>query len=325
MSVFKSAGSDLEAVGDVPLGRLIAHYAEQNPDWPMLTVAERTFSRAEVERRSNRLARALAERGVVPGDFVTIALPNSIAHYETTYAVWKLGATPSIVSWRLPDNELRPIIRLVNPKLVVGCDASRVPGYPVLPADFEAEATLSSDPLPERVPKYWKAMTSGGSTGRPKVIVDHMPGLWNPQLSVANLPFGETVLNTGPLYHNAPFILMHFALFMGNHVVDLVKFDALRTLQLVETHRVSWLYLVPTMMHRIWRLPEAQRSAFDLSSLKTVIHMGAPCPIWLKEKWIEWLGPDRIYEGYGGTERQASTEITAVSYTHLTLPTNREV
>ena len=104
--------------------------------------------------------------------------------------------------------------------------------------------------------------------------------------------------------------MMHLALFGGDHVVDLGKFDALRTLELVEAHHVSWLYLVPTMMHRIWRLPEAQRNSFDLSSLKTVIHMGAPCPVWLKEKWIEWLGPDRIFEGYGGTERQASTEIT---------------
>ena len=61
------------------------------------------------------------------------------------------------------------------------------------------------------------------------------------------------------------------------------------------------MLLVPTMMHRIWRLPEDERSVYDLSSLKTVWHMAAPCPPWLKEVWIGWLGPERIFELYGGT------------------------
>ena len=310
MSKAESAGSNLEAVGGLPLGRILAHHAARDPHRPALTALGQTVSRAELELRTNRRARALAELGVGQDDFVTIALPNGIAHYETAYALWKLGATPNVVSWRLPDNELRAIVDQVKPKLVIGCDPARLPQHRVLPVEFEPDPAFSGEPLPERVSKYWKAMTSGGSTGRPKVIVDHMQGRWNPHLSVGRLPLDETVLNTGPLYHNAPFIMMHLALFGGNHVVDLGKFDALRTLELVETHRVSWLYLVPTMMHRIWRLPEAQRESFDLSSLQTVIHMGAPCPVWLKEKWIEWLGPDRIFEGYGGTERQASTEIT---------------
>lgn len=310
MTAVESSGSDMEAVGGLPLGHILTHHAARDPGRPALTINGQTVSRNELEVRANRRARALAALGVGQDDFVTIALPNCIEHYETAYAAWKLGATPNVVSWRLPDNELRAIVDLVKPKLVVGCDPARLPSHHVLPAGFEADSALSGEPLPERVSKYWKAMTSGGSTGRPKVIVDHMAGRWNPQVSVGRLPLDGTVLNTGPLYHNAPFIMMHLALFMGNHVVDLVKFDALRTLQFVEEHRVTWLYLVPTMMHRIWRLPEAQRDAFDLSSLQTVIHMGAPCPIWLKEKWIAWLGPDRIQEGYGGTERQASTEIS---------------
>jgi bile acid-coenzyme A ligase len=70
------------------------------------------------------------------------------------------------------------------------------------------------------------------------------------------------------------------------------------------------MYAVPTMMHRIWRLPEAERTRHDLSSLRVVFHMAAPCPVWLKEAWIEWLGPDRILELYGGTEAQSFTVIT---------------
>jgi acyl-CoA synthetase (AMP-forming)/AMP-acid ligase II len=64
------------------------------------------------------------------------------------------------------------------------------------------------------------------------------------------------------------------------------------------------------MMHRIWRLPEAERTRYDLFSLRVVFHMAAPCPMWLKEAWIEWLGPDRVLELYGGTEAQSFSIIT---------------
>jgi bile acid-coenzyme A ligase len=87
------------------------------------------------------------------------------------------------------------------------------------------------------------------------------------------------------------------------------RFDPADTLRLVEQHRSQWLYQVPTMMHRIWRLGDAQRSRYDVSSLEIVCHIAAACPVWLKEKWIEWLGPDRIWEVYSGTEAIAATVI----------------
>ncbi len=70
------------------------------------------------------------------------------------------------------------------------------------------------------------------------------------------------------------------------------------------------MYLVPTMMSRISRLPEEIRTRYDVSSLKTVWHLAAPCPPWLKEEWINWLGADVIMELYAGTEGQARTVIT---------------
>ena len=65
---------------------------------------------------------------------------------------------------------------------------------------------------------------------------------------------------------------------------------------------------------RIWALPDAVRNRYDLSSLGIVFHMAAPMPPWLKEKWIEWLGPERIYELYGGTEAQGATIISGVEW-----------
>jgi bile acid-coenzyme A ligase len=115
---------------------------------------------------------------------------------------------------------------------------------------------------------------------------------------------------TGPLYHNGPFTTSMLALLNGNHVVVMPRFDAAGALALVAAHRVDWMYAVPTMMHRIWRLPEVERTRYDLSSLRVVVHMAAPCAEWLKEAWIEWLGASRVLECYGGTEAQALTMIT---------------
>jgi bile acid-coenzyme A ligase len=64
------------------------------------------------------------------------------------------------------------------------------------------------------------------------------------------------------------------------------------------------------MMSRIWKLPDAVRAKYDVSALHTVWHMAAPCPPWLKESWIHWIGPDAIMELYAGTEAQSVTIIT---------------
>ncbi|MEY9822985.1 acyl-CoA synthetase (AMP-forming)/AMP-acid ligase II [Bradyrhizobium japonicum] len=158
-------------------------------------------------------------------------------------------------------------------------------------------------------------MTSGGSTGRPKVILDHQPAVTDTVAAPPlNIPFGVSLLNPGPLYHNAPFIVSHYALFTGGQLTGLVKFDAEETLRQIARERVQWVNFVPTMMHRISALPESVRNSYDVSSLQTVFHMAAPMPPWLKENWIGWLGPERVWELYGGTERQGSCIISGTEW-----------
>ncbi len=118
----------------------------------------------------------------------------------------------------------------------------------------------------------------------------------------------------GPLYHNGPFTASFAGLNQGAELIVMPRFDAEETLKAVERHKASWLYLVPTMMARIWRLPAEVRARYDVSSLKTVWHLAAPCPPWLKEAWIDWLGPDVIMELYAGTEAQAVTTITGAEW-----------
>jgi bile acid-coenzyme A ligase len=88
------------------------------------------------------------------------------------------------------------------------------------------------------------------------------------------------VLVTGPISHNAPFVVTAAGMLLGNHVVLMSRFDSAQTLRLIEKQRVNWLFLVPTMMLRIWRLPEALRLAVDVSSLQVAFHLAAPCPPW---------------------------------------------
>jgi len=293
------------------IGRIVASLAERDPQRPAVTHEGRTVTRRELHLATNRLARAYERLGVRQDDFVTIALPNGIEFYEACIAAWKLGATPQPVSARLPRPELEAIVALADPALVVGAPAAWFPDRPTLPAGQVPEPGLSDAALPERVARSWKAPTSGGSTGRPKIIVSSTPGELDRELPTPlRIEFDRVMLVPGPLYHNGPFSFSMLGLLRGNHVVVMSRFDAEQTLALLERWRVDWVNLVPTMMHRIWRLDPALRTRYDLSALRIMLHLAAPCPPWLKEEWIRWLGAGRIHELYGGTEQQGTTWIT---------------
>ncbi len=265
-----------------------------------------------LDRASTEMAWSLKARGVGQDDFVTLALPNGCAFFIATFAIWKVGATPHVVSWKLPQAEFDEILELLRPKLVITGDPSQSTAHPsVTPTELQSS---HHQDLPPLMAKSWKAMSSGGSTGRPKIIVDHLPTEFDPDLAVLKLPKQGVVLNPGPLYHNAPFVAAHYALCRGNRVVCMERFDPESTLRLIDAHKVNWISMVPTMMGRIWRLPPDLRDSFDLSSLETVWHMAAPMPVWLKKAWIDWLGAGKIWELYAGTERTGRTTISGADW-----------
>jgi len=77
--------------------------------------------------------------------------------------------------------------------------------------------------------------------------------------------------------------------------------DAEEALGLIERHRVTHTHMVPTMFHQLLALPESTRARYDVSSLRNVLHGAAPCPVGVKRRLIEWLGPV-VYEYYAATE-----------------------
>lgn len=287
---------------------ILTRLTDQAPERPIITVDGVTSTRIELESWANRLARDYRDRGVGPADRVIVALPNGIEHFAACHAVWKLGAIPVLTAPHLTRREFGEIVELAGPRLVVGREDAG--GRPAVPADYSADPALDDTALPvPPVAETWRVSTSGGSTGRPKLIVAA-------QSAEIGTHFGQRMrirpdqvqLVCGPLYHSSPFAWATLGLALGHHLIVQPRFDAKRALDAIERYRVQWLCLVPTMMHRIWRCIEAGRPA-DLSSLETVWHMAAPCPDWLKRKWIELVGGEKLLEAYAGTEGLAMTVI----------------
>ncbi len=290
-----SFGSVLSAIAAGPRGSGAAiSYAGETLNW------------VELEQRSATFARRLIALGVRRDDLVAVALPNGVDHHVSAFAAWRAGATPCILPTSLPGRELAQMVALAAPRILVRKGGETIDGLTeVAPGPGDADGDLD----PDLAAAHWKAVASGGSTGRPKLIVDHGAARLDERLQGINalvgMPRGGVMLNPGPLYHNAPFLFTSLALLAGTRVVGMNRFDPEEALRLIERERVEWVCLVPTMMHRIWSLPSAVRARYDLSSLRQMVHLGAPCPPWLKRAWIDWLGAERILEVYAGTEGAA--------------------
>jgi long-chain acyl-CoA synthetase len=158
---------------------------------------------------------------------------------------------------------------------------------------------------------------SSGTTGHPKGVKHALSarafGQEEPAAVYRNwhgLDAESIYLSPAPLYHAAPMRAAMAVQRLGGGVVLLEKFDAETMLAAISHHRVTHVQLVPTMIRRILDLPDHVRTAYDLSSLKRIIHAAAPCPIDLKRAAIEFFGPI-VSEYYGGTEGIGMTYITA--------------
>ena len=297
-----------------------AQLARRHPEAPAVTIVDAIGSTREqvswrtLVDRADDIARVLYRCGVRPNDFVTVALANNVAFFVACLASWRLGAIPQPVSSHLPAAELDAIVTLADSSAVIGVEKDRYPDRTCLSsADLLAVGFGENIELGSHISAAWKAPTSGGSTGRPKLIVSADPAIYDdaepgfPEM-LRMVP-GTATLIPGPMYHNGPFVWAFQQLLHDGHAVVLERFDAEATLDAISRFQVSTVYLVPTMMSRIWKLPDTVRARYDLSSVETFWHLAAPCPAWLKDAWIDWLGASRVWELYGGTEGQCATVI----------------
>lgn len=287
---------------EVTIGEALDLLAARSPDAPAVRDASEALTRAELGSRSRRLARVLQAHGVQEGDLVTVRGGNTVAFVVAVCAIHRAGGTPQPLNPRLPAAEQRAVVDLADPRVVLGALAGEFPDSRTLPLD-PPTGGIDDGPLPSLAAPSWKAPTSSGSTGRPKLVLATAPARVDPDRQAAPfLPLAARHLVVAPITHSAPFTYAFRGLTTGHELVLLPRFDPAAVLTAIARHRITWVLLVPTMLHRILRLPAATVARADLSSLEQVVHTGATVDPALKRRWLELLGPERLTEVYAGTE-----------------------
>ena len=258
---------------------------------------------AELQHWANTTAQLLREQGVDADATVIVAVGNSLEHFAATWGAWLLGALVLPLNVRATSRERDGLIELSSARVVVS-DWVDVAG----PSRKEIRQARSRSvvDLPGIIPSPGKAVCSGGSTGRPKIIIDPAPLARVPGESLGIfgrwIRFYDATVQAvpGPVFHNMPFTWSAYGLFEGQHLIVMERFEAGALVDLIEQERVEFMTVVPTMMRRVAELADVRSR--DFSSLMSVLHSAAPCPEPLKRAWIDLVGPEVLWEGFGATE-----------------------
>ncbi len=318
-------------------------WAAHTPDKPALVMAGsgRTLTYAELDDRSLRLARHLQAAGLRRGDVVALLSDNTPEAYEVYWAALRSGLYITAVNHNLAPAEAAYIVRDcgaralvvsaaradlvraldvdVPERLVHGAgDGHGIDGY----ADYEAAlAAAGNEPLDEQ-PHGDDFLYSSGTTGRPKGIKVSLPSISvdEPGYQYVTIFGGlygfdeDTVyLSPAPVYHAAPLRFGGVVHALGGTLVMMEKFDPEGALRAIAEHRVTHTQMVPTMFVRLLKLPEDVRTSYDVSSLRVVVHAAAPCPVEVKRRMIDWLGPI-VFEYYASTEANGATMIDSPTW-----------
>lgn len=303
-----------------------------------VVLGDRRVPRRQILDDSRRAATALASLGVGAGDSVAILLRNDIPFFTATLAVRSLGAYAVPVNWHWRAREIEHVLvdsaakALVvhadlvpeaeqalparTPMLVVATPSELADAFGLSPQHCRvADGAVSWDDWiagfePWSGKRHGAAVSmiyTSGTTGKPKGV---RRAPFSPEQAAALVEINEQVMGIvprmrtlipAPMYHSFGNAYATSALLLRAEVVLQPKFDAEDLLRLIERHRVTRLFMVPTMFVRLLQLPEETRLRCDLSSLERVVHSAAPCPPEVKRAMIEWWGPI-ITEFYGSTE-----------------------
>ncbi len=313
-------------------------HAKTHPDKPALIVPSRgvTVTYRALEEGSNRAAHLFRALGLVPGDGIAILLENHPRFHEVVWGAQRAGLYYTPLSTRLTPGEAGYIVADCDAKVLVTSQAvaatagalrDRMPGVqarlmldgtlPGYDAWEDAVAAQPATPIADEM-EGCDLFYSSGTTGKPKGVKRSLrrDSLGTPEtlnaLRQDLYGMGEDTvyLSAAPLHHAAPLRFNLMVQRRGGTCVVMEHFDAAEFLALVERYRVTHTQVVPTMFIRMLKLPDAERTRHDLSSLRVAIHTAAPCPIPVKERMIAWWGP-KIVEYYAGTEGNGFCAITA--------------
>lgn len=310
-------------------GMEIAVIAARVPDRVALYSDRGNVTFADLNAAANRIARLLRSQGIGAGDPVALLCSNREEFAAVRFAAHRTGVRLTPVNWHLTADEIAYIVdncearalfadagvgdaaavavagnERVRLKVAIGGAIDGFDDYEAVLAGLEGsdiDAPVLGDSM----------LYTSGTTGRPK-------GVYRPQadphnaadlqrLFTAVFQFepesgGDSALVTGPLYHSGPYnVCLTTPLTAGIAAVVMERFDAEQALALIERHRITHAFFVPTMFHRLLALPPRLRERYDVSSLRFVIHGAAPTPVHVKRQMLAWFGPV-IWEMFAGTE-----------------------
>ena len=313
-------------------------HGKSHPDKAAIIMAGSgaTLTYGQLDRRSNQGAQLFRSLGMRAGDTIAFCTENRPEFFEIAWTAQRSGLYFVSVSNKLQIDEIAYILQDSGAKLFIGSAAiadvlrqiadreldlhlftldGAMPGV----RDYAAECAAQPEtPIADEEAGI-QMLYSSGTTGRPKGIKPQLQRgqpitLVDGVVTVSTHLYGasaDTVyLCPAPLYHAAPLRYCMAMMRIGATVIVMDKFDPEQALAVIERHGVTMVQFVPTHFIRMLKLPEDVRGKYDLSSLRTVVHAAAPCPVPVKQSMIDWLGPI-IHEYYSGSEANGGTFISS--------------
>jgi fatty-acyl-CoA synthase len=253
----------------------------------------RSITYAELDASASRAAGALAAMGLEAGDRAAVLCRNRLEFFELMFACARLGAVLAPLNWRCPAEELRPLLDLTGPKLLIhgaedaACARELSDGSGLRTVDLDGAwpaLAAAAEPQPGRgtwpSEEPWYLLFTSGTTGRPKAVINTYGMALANAINIGTgigLTGADRTVNFLPLFH-AGGIGLHTlpTLFAGGHVTILPGFDAEALLALIGAGRLDTVFGVPAVYLQLSQHPD-----FEAVDLTTVRHWGcggAPLP-----------------------------------------------
>lgn len=309
-AVLRSYGTG-PAGGFLAMATLVPHKV-----WVVDERGDLTF--AEVDRRTNALARALSKQGVAERDGIALMARNHRGFVEATVAAAKLGADLIYLNTAFSGPQLVDVLEREDPAVVIHDEEftgmlekahvdKRVLSWAddarddTLDALIEAEADDSPVEAPEHHTRI--IILTSGTTGTPKGAPRNEAGIDAAISLLSRMPLrqGWTVHIAAPLFHTWGFAHMMLSLLLGHTMVLRRKFDPEAALAAVDEHQCSGMVVIPVMLERILALPDETLDKYSLKTVEVVAASGSALPGDLAISWMDRFG-DNLYNTYGSTE-----------------------
>lgn len=301
--------------------------------YPTLLFSDQVYSPAHIQALADRISARLNALGVQGMDAVAVMMRNCPEYAAAMIACRRAGVYLVSINWHFKAAEAGFILQDSGARVLL-CHEDLLPqvsegvpsGTQVVPVPVQAATGMphtlewlsdeTCPPLPARSDVPFNSIVyTSGTTGTPKGV-RRLPvetGAPAPNVgAITATVYGVTrdslALLSAPLYHSATMSYLVHCCTVGATVVLEPRFDAERSLQLIDRHAITHAYLVPTMYQRLLALPRDTRERYTVKSLRHVASTGSPCPEALKRQMIEWFGPI-ITEAYGSTEAGYTTFI----------------